>query len=89
MASWRPDDGLGPSQKVLEIIIDYMRRIARPSYLGFISLEIRWSLSRTKQALDKLVDQGLVKELTVEEKIQLRLPQVAALYVLDDGKKSD
>ena len=89
MVSWRPDDGMGPSQKVLEIIVDYMRRVAKPSYLGFISLEIRWNLSRTKQALDKLVDQGLVKELTNDEKIQLRLPVIAALYVLGDGKKSD
>lgn len=89
MATWRPDDGMGPPQKVLEIIVDYMRRVARPSYLGFISLEIRWSLSRTKQALDKLVDQGLVKELTDDEKVQLRLPVTAALYVLGDGKKSD
>lgn len=89
MASWRPDDGMGPSQKVLEIIVDYMRRVAKPSYLGFISLEIHWSLSRTKQALDKLTDQGLVKELTIGEKMQLRLPEEAILYVLGDGKKSD
>jgi len=80
---------MGPPPKVLEIIVDYMRRVARPSYLGFISLEIRWSLSRTKQALDKLVDQGLVRELTIDEKLQLRLPEIAALYVLGDSKKSD
>lgn len=86
MVSRRRDDGTGPSQKVLEIIVDYMKRVAKPTYLGIISLEIHWSLARTKQALDNLVDAGIIKELTHDDKKQLGLPVVGALYVLDNDK---
>lgn len=86
MASWQPDDGMGPSQKVLEIIINYLTKVSRPTYLGILSLEIHWSLARTQQAVDKLVDRGLVRELTLDDKKRRGFPSIAALYELVDEK---
>lgn len=85
MTTWRPDDGRGPSQKVLELIVGYMERVARPAYMGIISLEIHWSLARTQEAMDRLEDAGLVRQLTLDEKRGRGLPDVANLYVLIDG----
>lgn len=82
----RRNDGMGPTPKVLGLIVDYMKTVAGPSYLGIISLEIHWSLARTQQALDELVSSGQVRELTPEDKKRRGFPVVAALYELVNGK---
>ena len=61
-------DGQKPPQKVLEIIVGYLHRVAHPTYMGILSLEVGWSLARTEEMLRHLEDLGEVHELTPEEK---------------------
>lgn len=72
----------GPSQKVLEIIVGYMNRVGRPVYLGFISLEIRWSLARTQEMMDVLEERGVVRNVPVDELRNKGFPSVAHVYEL-------
>lgn len=75
-------DGQKPPQKVLEIIIDFFRKVPHPVYLGYISLEIGWSLARTKEMLDLLESRGNVRPLTVEEKKLQGYPEEAIVYMM-------
>jgi len=62
MASWLRD-GKQPPQVVLEIIERYLHRVARPMYLGAISLYVGWSLARTQEMLETMQERGLVVPL--------------------------
>jgi hypothetical protein len=56
-------DGQRPPQKALEIIVGYMNRVNHPVYLGYVALEIGYSLARTEEMLALLEDQGVVHRL--------------------------
>ena len=60
-------DSRPPPQVVLGIIEGYLHRVARPEYVGAISLFIGWSLERTQQMLELMQDRGIVCKLTREE----------------------
>ena len=60
-------DGQRPPQKALEIIVGYMRRVAHPVYLGYVSLEVGWSLRHTEEMMQELERRGLVRQLGPEE----------------------
>ncbi len=77
-------NGLKPPPKVLEIIVRLFHRLAHPLYLGVISLEIGWSLARTQEMLDALEDRGVVRPMTVEEKVKSGYRDDAILYVLTE-----
>lgn len=62
-----------------------MHRVARPVYLGFISLEIRWSLARTQEMMDYLEEQGIVRLVPAEELKSRGFPVVAVIYELVGG----
>jgi hypothetical protein len=76
--------GQKPPQKVLEIIVGHMHRVAYPVYVGIVSLEINWSLARTQEMFDLLEEQGVVRPLTQEEKKAQHFPSVANVYVLTE-----
>lgn len=67
MSKWFKD-GNGPPQVALERILGYFRRVGSPLYMGFISLEIRYSLAQTQAMLDHLEEMKLVRPLTDDEK---------------------
>lgn len=75
-------NGQKPPTAALEIIERYFNRVARPVYLGTISLEIRWSLARTQEMLEHLTDEGIVRPLTDDEKFSSGFPVEANIYVL-------
>lgn len=75
-------DGEKPSQRVLEIIVGYMNRVARPVYLGFVSLEIGWSLARTKEMLDFLEEKGIVRAVPHAELRSKGFREDAVVYEL-------
>ena len=79
-------DGQKPTQKALQIIVDYFCRKAHPIYLGYVSMEVGWSLARTKEMLDILEDDGVVKQLSNAEKACMGIPSTAIMYVLCDDK---
>ncbi len=69
-------------ERALQIIESYFERVSRPLYLGYLSLEVGWSLDRTKQMLDVLQDRGVVRLLHDSEKTQYGFPQRAIVYGL-------
>jgi hypothetical protein len=75
-------NGQVPSQAVLEIIVAYMKRVNGPVYMGFVSLEVGWSLARTQEMLDLLEERGVIKRMSDEEKSAVSIPQCANVYVL-------
>ena len=75
-------DGVSPSPQVLEIIVSYMNKVARPVYVGILSLEVRWSLARTQEMLDILEERGVVRPATVEEKLRWNCHSSANMYAL-------
>ena len=75
-------DGQLPPQKSLEIIMALFRKVTHPLYLGIVSLEVGWSLARTKEMLDVLEERGEVRPLTPTEKVTGCYPLDANVYVL-------
>ena len=73
---------LKPSQKLLEIIIGCFSRYSTPLYLGIVSVEIGWGLSRTQEMFDELIEQGKIRHATLEEKGAKRMEPDANVYVL-------
>jgi len=74
-------DGTKPPQRALEIITDYLDRVASPTYLGAISLEVGWSLARTQEMVTVLVERGLTRELSVGEKRAMGAGEDHLIYV--------
>lgn len=62
------NDGKGPPQVVLEKIVGYMHRIAKPVHLGFIARDIGYSIEQTHLMLSMLEASGVVRPLRDEEK---------------------
>lgn len=73
---------LAPGPDVLKKIVGYMSRVGRPVYIGFVSLEVRWSLERTEEMLQQLVDLGMVRLLDKEGLVRYRFPTRAIVYEL-------
>jgi len=75
-------DGNRIPHAALEIIESYFNRVARPVYLGTISLEIGWSLASTQEMFDYLHDIGTIRPMKTDEKIVLGFTSGANIYVL-------
>ena len=56
-------NGQRPPQKALEIIVSYMNKVTHPLYLGYLALEVGYSLARTEEMLQHLEEQGIVHRL--------------------------
>ena len=69
---------------IIDRIISYMYRFSRPVYVGFIALEIGYSLARTQVMMDDLVLEGRVRAFTVDEKKRLGMHPDANIWVLND-----
>jgi len=82
MATSRLSDNQKYAPSVLEIILSVMHRMARPVYLGIISLEVGWSLARTQQMFDELEERGDVRLATLKEKQAHGMRSDAIVYTL-------
>lgn len=60
----------------------YFHRVARPTYMGIVAGYIGWSLERTQEMFDQLVEEKVIRPLTVDEKLAQKLREDANLYVL-------
>jgi hypothetical protein len=80
-------DGQKPPQKTLEMIVDYMRKVDHPVYMGYISLEVRCSLSRTQEMLEFLQDKGVVRQLNEDEKRAQGFRSDANIWMLVDASQ--
>jgi hypothetical protein len=65
-------------------IVSYFHRVDRPVYLGFVALEIRYSLEQTRAMFEVLHDVGVLRPLTVEEKRAQHIDERGEVWVLVD-----
>lgn len=77
-------DAKEPPQAALEKIVGYFHRVDRPVYLGFVALEIKYSLEQTRAMFEALHDAGVLRPLTVEEKRRHRIDERGDVWVLVD-----
>lgn len=77
-------DDQKPPQKVYDLLLGRMHRLAVPVYSGTLSLFIGWPLNRTLDMLQELEDKGVVRQLTVDEKRVLKVDSRANMYVLTE-----
>lgn len=75
-------DGSKPRQQVLDLIVSYMQRINHPLYLGYISLEIGYSLAQTQAMIDMLVKQEIIRHLSEKELKEKNAHPDASIYTL-------
>ena len=65
--------------------LEYLKRVARPAYLGYIAIEIGQSLKRTTKVVDGLEEAGSVRYLTLVEKRALGADASSVLCALVDS----
>jgi hypothetical protein len=63
-------------------IVAYMRRMEKPVYMGSIAIEIGYGLNRTQHFIDNLVDENIIREVTLKEKSDLGVNDEVLMYVL-------
>jgi hypothetical protein len=68
-----PKDDMSHPPAALEKIVSYFHRVTRPVYVGFVSVEIGYSLERTEAMMALLADAGVIRPLTTDEKASLRI----------------
>lgn len=83
MTKWFKD-AKEPPQKALQKIVSYFHRVDRPVYLGYVSVEVGYSLAQTEDMLHALEDAGVVRQLTAQEKVELQIDSRANIWVLVD-----
>ncbi len=66
----------------LEKIVSYFRRVTCPVYVGFVSVEIGYSLERTEAMMAALADAGVIRPLTTDEKVSLRIVPSCHVWAL-------
>ncbi|MFA6573596.1 MAG: hypothetical protein WCT13_05520 [Patescibacteria group bacterium] len=59
-----------------------MRRMEKPVYMGSIAIEIGYGLNRTQHFIDNLVDENIIREVTLKEKSDLGVNDEVLMYVL-------
>jgi len=72
------------SPAALEKIMRYLNRVDRPTYMGFIALEIGYSLAQTLAMMQELEEAGQVRLLTVEDLKRLKLDERANIWELTE-----
>jgi hypothetical protein len=73
---------LTPEDK--KIVLRYMHRVARPSYLGNISIELGRSLGRTEAIVLQMCDEGLLRFLNRKELTAIGAEDSAVVCALVD-----
>lgn len=66
----------------LQKIVGYFHRVDRPLYMGYVSLEIGYSLDQTEAMLVALSDVGIVRQLSVDELKAMKVDVRANMWVL-------
>ncbi len=61
-------------------ILYYMSRVHQPVYLGFIALDIGYSLRQTEAWVETLVEQGKVRRLTPNQLVQYGFDDRGVVY---------
>lgn len=76
--------GWEPTQAAIQKILAYFHRLDRPVYLGFIAMEVGYSLDQTQSMCETLRDAGVLRQLTTEEKLSKQIDVRGNVWVLID-----
>lgn len=76
--------GRRPSRAVLDRIVGYFHRVARPVYLGHAAVEVGYSLNQTQAMFEALQEAGVLKPLTDAEKRERDIAPFHEVWVLVD-----
>lgn len=71
-------------QAALEKLMSYLHRVTRPTYMGFLSLEIGYSLAQTLVMMQELEEAGLVRQLTADDLRRLKFDERANMWELTE-----
>ena len=71
-----------PTQDIARKILYYMGRMHRPVFLGFIALDIGYSLRQTEAWVEMMAEQGQVRRLGVIDLRRLGHDDRAVVYEL-------
>lgn len=83
MANWSHPLG-HPPEKIVHRVVRLFHRLGRPIYLGQACLEVGYSLARMQAVFDMLTEQGSIRPMTLEEKVEKKIDKRANLYVLTE-----
>ena len=72
--------------KIRNQVKRFLRKTERPTRLGEISLEIKLNLRQTREIVEKMIDEGVVRALTLEECNRLLNMHADHTYLLVDPK---
>jgi hypothetical protein len=61
----------------------------KPVYMGSIAIEIGYGLNRTQHFIDSLVDENIIREVTLKEKSDLGVNDEVLMYVLRKKSPAD
>lgn len=68
--------------RIVELIVRYFHKQAKPVYLGRIASEVGISLERAQETVDDLCHDGIVRIVEPDEKKRAGLSERANVYVL-------
>lgn len=71
-------------QVALEKIVGYFRRLDCPLYLGYVAVEVGYSLLQAQVMCEALAEAGVIRELTPAEKRAQEIDPQDVIYVLTD-----
>jgi len=61
-------EGRRPPRAALDRIVSFFHKRETPVFLGQVALDIGYSLDQTEAMLEALIDVGIVRRLTLDEK---------------------
>ncbi len=71
-----------PSQVTLDLIVSYLDRVSGSAYVGYIALDIGYSLRQTEEWVEVLVDVGKVRKLSKKDLRKRQLDEIGIVYEL-------
>lgn len=81
MVKWSQNMGHAP-EVIVHRVVRLFHRLGRPIYLGQACLEVGYSLARMQNVFDMLTEEGTIRPMTLEEKVERKIDKRANLYVL-------
>lgn len=80
MSRWSNDTK--PPEKITSRVVDYMKRMNKPVFMGAIAVEHGFAIRQTMWILDSLENAGVVRQLADSEKHKLGIELISIVYAL-------
>ena len=73
-----------PPQAALDKIVNYFHRLEKPVFIGQVALYVGYSIEQTEAMLAALIDVGVIRIMTRDEKNVQGMDPRACVYTLTD-----